>query len=59
MYSDKLSPIQTHSKKKYIMLPECRDYIHKMGLTGISEWQIGVMFYESMVLITDTIRSNR
>jgi hypothetical protein len=37
----------THSKKKFITLPECREYIRKVGV-DVSEMQVGVIFAESM-----------
>jgi len=44
----------THNKKKFITLPECREYIKKVGL-DVSEMQVGVIFAESMQTLVDTI----
>lgn len=45
----------THAKKKYIRLDECREFIRKVDSLTISEFQVGVIFAESMVTIFDTI----
>jgi len=59
IYKTPNSVIECHSKKKFVTLPECKRYIHKMNLKGISERMIGVCFYESILFIVDTIRTGR
>lgn len=45
----------THSKKNYIMMPECQQYVRKLGLS-VSEMMVGAIYAESMQTIQDTIR---
>ena len=59
IYSTPNGVIECHSKKKYVTLPECKQYVHKMNIKGISERMIGVCFYESILFIVDTIRTGR
>lgn len=51
IYKKPGSPIVTHSKKKFLTLPEIKSYVHEMNLKGISERMIGVCFYESIFYI--------
>jgi hypothetical protein len=52
--------IITHAKKRFLTLPECKSYLHEMNLKPpISEFTVGAIFYESLLCITDTIRTQR
>jgi len=48
----------THSKKKYVTLAECREYIKKVGME-VSDMQLGPIFAESMCTLIDTIRDRQ
>jgi hypothetical protein len=49
-----------HAKKHFIELDECRKYIHAMDLRGVvSEMMIAVIYYESFLLVQDTVSNNR
>jgi hypothetical protein len=43
--------ISYHAKKKYIELDEARRYVHEIGVKGISEMMIAVIFFESLVIV--------
>ena len=45
----------THSKKRYITMPECQAYVIAVGLS-ISQLNVGAIYAESMMTIIDTIR---
>lgn len=45
----------THSKKRYITMPECQAYVIAVGLS-ISQLNVGAVYAESMMTIIDTIR---
>jgi len=47
-------------KKKHVSLPEAKLYLHAMNLKPpISDYIVGYIFYESLLLITDTLKSDR
>jgi len=51
--------ISYHAKKRFITLDECRKYIDKMGLDRISHSMVGMIYYESMVLVPDTVKTHK
>lgn len=55
--------ISFHSKKKWITVQEARLYLNACGIAGgskgISEWQVGACFYESLRVLEDTIKVPR
>lgn len=60
MQKDSDSPIKLHGKKKYITNAEAKEYVHKMDLKPpLSDYKLSAMFYESIVCIVDTLRTNR
>ena len=60
IYKRSEGTIITHAKKRYLTLPELKAYMHEMNLKPpISEFNVGAIFYESLLCITDTIRTKR
>ena len=44
----------THAKKKWITMPECKEFVRKLDL-NCSEMMVGAMYSECMMTIIDTM----
>jgi hypothetical protein len=49
---------EMHSKKKFVTLAECTQYVAKIGLS-VSEMVVGSCFFESITMCADTVKGRR
>jgi hypothetical protein len=54
MYRGREGIISMHSKKRYITLAECQNYLDAMDLS-IDKVVVSTIFYESKLFVVDTI----